>query len=79
MARKPAVDKEIERVPEKPEGLLWLLKASEHEILERLHQDGAIIMIHPALDGIVAKAKAKGYGFRTLIHEIVQSSLFQTK
>ncbi len=54
MARKPAVDKEIERVPEKPEGLLWLKKATEHEILERLHQDGAIIMIHPALDGIVS-------------------------
>lgn len=54
MARKPAVDKEIERVPEKPEGLLWLQKASEHEILERLHQEGAIIMIHPALDGIVS-------------------------
>ena len=54
MARKPAVDKEIERVPEKPEGLLWLQKASEHEILERLHQDGAILMIHTALDGIVS-------------------------
>jgi len=54
MARKPAVDKEIERVAEKPEGLLWLLKASEHEILERLHQDGALIYIHPALDGVVS-------------------------
>ena len=54
MARKPAVEKEIERVPEKPEGLLWLLKASEHEILERLHQDGALIYIHPALDGVVS-------------------------
>ena len=54
MARKPAVDKEIERVQEKPEGLLWLLKASEHEILERLHQDGALIYIHPALDGVVS-------------------------
>ena len=54
MARKPAVEKEIERVPEKPEGLLWLLKASEHEILERLHQDGALIFIHPALDGVVS-------------------------
>ena len=54
MARKPAVDKEIERVPGKPEGLLWLLKASEHEILERLHQDGALIYIHPALDGVVS-------------------------
>ena len=54
MARKPAVEKEIERVPEKPEGLLWLLKASEHEILERLHQEGALIYIHPALDGVVS-------------------------
>ena len=54
MARKPAVDKEIERVPEKPEGLLWLLKASEHEILERLHQDGSLIFIHPSLDGVVS-------------------------
>jgi len=31
-----------------------LLKASEHEILERLHQDGALIYIHPALDGVVS-------------------------
>ena len=54
MARKPAVDKEIERVPEKPEGLLWLLKASEHEILERLNQDGSLIFIHPSLDGVVS-------------------------
>ena len=54
MARKPAVDKEIERVPEKPDGLLWLLKASEHEILERLNAEGANIQIHPALDGIVS-------------------------
>lgn len=58
MARKQSDNKDITagpvRVAEKPEGLLWLLKASEHEILERLHQDGAIIMIHPALDGIVS-------------------------
>ena len=55
MARKSAENPpSITRVEEKPEGLLWLLKASEHEILERLHQDGAIIMIHPALDGIVS-------------------------
>ncbi len=33
---------------------MWLLKASEHEILERLNQDGALIFIHPALDGIVS-------------------------
>lgn len=31
------------------------------------------------IEAIVAKAKAKGYGFRTLIHEIVDSELFQTK
>ncbi len=54
MARKPAENKPIERVEEKPEGLLWLLKASEHEILERLNAEDAIIFIHPALDGIVS-------------------------
>jgi hypothetical protein len=55
MARKPADNQPaIERVAEKPEGLLWLLKASENEILERLHQDGALIYIHPALDGVVS-------------------------
>jgi hypothetical protein len=55
MARKSADNQPaIERVEEKPEGLLWLLKASEHEILERLNQDGALIFIHPALDGIVS-------------------------
>lgn len=55
MARKPADNQPaIERVAERPEGLLWLLKASEHEILERLHQDGALIYIHPALDGVVS-------------------------
>jgi hypothetical protein len=54
MARKPIADKEITRVEEKPQGLLWLLKATEHEILERLNQDGALIFIHPALDGIVS-------------------------
>jgi hypothetical protein len=55
MARKPADNQPaIERVAEKPEGLLWLLKASEHEILERLNQDGSLIFIHPSLDGIVS-------------------------
>ena len=55
MARKSAENQPaITRVEEKPEGLLWLLKASEHEILERLHQDGALIYIHPALDGVVS-------------------------
>jgi hypothetical protein len=54
MARKPTADKEITRVEEKPQGLLWLLKATEHEILERLNQDGALIFIHPALDGVVS-------------------------
>lgn len=58
MARKQSVNQDVTagpvRVAEKPEGLLWLLKASEHEILERLHQDGALIYIHPALDGIVS-------------------------
>jgi len=54
MARKPTADKEITRVEEKQEGLLWLLKASEYEILERLNAEDAIIFIHPALDGIVS-------------------------
>jgi hypothetical protein len=54
MARKPTADKEITRVEEKPEGLLWLLKASEHEILERLNAEDAVIFIHPALDGVVS-------------------------
>jgi hypothetical protein len=31
------------------------------------------------VDAIVAKAKAKGYGIRTLIHETIQSDLFRTK
>jgi hypothetical protein len=55
MARKSADNQPaIERVEEKPEGLLWLLKASEHEILERLNAEDAIIFVHPALDGIVS-------------------------
>lgn len=58
MARKQSVNQDVTagpvRVAEKPEGLLWLLKASEHEILERLHQEGALIYIHPALDGVVS-------------------------
>ena len=54
MARKQTANKEITRVEEKPEGLLWLLKASEHEILERLNAEDAIIFVHPALDGIVS-------------------------
>jgi hypothetical protein len=54
MARKPTADKEITRVEEKQEGLLWLLKASEHEILERLNAEDAIIFVHPALDGVVS-------------------------
>jgi len=58
MARKQSDNKDITdgpvRVEEKPEGLLWLLKASEHEILERLNAEDAIIFVHPALDGIVS-------------------------
>lgn len=58
MARKQSVNQDVTagpvRVAEKPEGLLWLLKASEHEILERLHQEGALIYIHAALDGVVS-------------------------
>ena len=33
----------------------------------------------PQIDAIVAKAREKNYGFRSLIHEIVQSDLFQNK
>ncbi|MBI5758066.1 MAG: DUF1592 domain-containing protein [Planctomycetales bacterium] len=33
----------------------------------------------PEIDAIVAKIHDKNYGFRTLIHEIVQSTLFQNK
>jgi len=54
MARKPTAEKEITRVEEKQEGLLWLLKASEHEILERLNAEDAVIFVHPALDGVVS-------------------------
>lgn len=32
-----------------------------------------------AVDAIIAKAKAKGYGVRTLIHETIQSDLFRAK
>ena len=32
-----------------------------------------------ALDAIVAKVRGKDYGLRTLVHEIVQSEVFQTK
>jgi mono/diheme cytochrome c family protein len=32
-----------------------------------------------AVDAIVAKVRANGYGFRTLVHEVVQSRLFQAK
>jgi mono/diheme cytochrome c family protein len=33
----------------------------------------------PVVDAIVAKVHEKNYGFRTLVHEVVQSELFQTK
>jgi hypothetical protein len=33
----------------------------------------------PELEKILQSASAKGYGVRTLVHEIVQSDLFQTK
>ena len=32
-----------------------------------------------AVEAIVVKAKAKGYGVRTLIHETIQSDLFRGK
>jgi hypothetical protein len=31
------------------------------------------------IEAIVKRVREKNYGFRTLIHEIVQSKLFQTK
>ena len=33
----------------------------------------------PAVDAVIAKAKAKNYGFRTLVHEVVQSPVFLSK
>ncbi len=33
----------------------------------------------PEIDAIVRKARAKNYGFRTLVHEVVQSQLFRHK
>jgi mono/diheme cytochrome c family protein len=33
----------------------------------------------PAVNDIVGKVKAKNYGFRTLVHEVVASPLFQSK
>ena len=33
----------------------------------------------PEIDAIVAKVREKKYGFRTLVHEIVQSKVFQQK
>ena len=31
------------------------------------------------IEALVKKAREKNYGFRTLVHEVVQSKLFQTK
>ena len=33
----------------------------------------------PEIDAIVAQLRTKNYGFRTLVHEIVQSDLFLNK
>jgi hypothetical protein len=33
----------------------------------------------PAVDAVIAKAKSKNYGFRTLVHEVVQSPVFLSK
>jgi hypothetical protein len=33
----------------------------------------------PEIDGIVARIRARDYGFRALVHEVVQSRLFQQK
>lgn len=34
---------------------------------------------HEAIEAIVARARDKNYGLRTLVHEVVQSELFQSK
>ena len=34
---------------------------------------------HSEIDAIVARVRGKNYGFRTLVHEIVQSRLFREK
>ena len=33
----------------------------------------------PEIDSIVSRVREKDYGFRSLVHEIVQSALFQSK
>jgi mono/diheme cytochrome c family protein len=33
----------------------------------------------PEIEAIIAKIRAKDYGFRTLVHEVVQSKVFQSK
>ena len=33
----------------------------------------------PAIENIVAQVRGKNYGFRSLVHEIVQSPIFQQK
>ena len=33
----------------------------------------------PAVEAIVCKVREQNYGFRTLVHEVVQSQLFLTK
>jgi hypothetical protein len=33
----------------------------------------------PQIDKIVATTGSKNYGFRALVHEVVQSEVFQTK
>ena len=33
----------------------------------------------PEIEAIIARIRAKDYGFRTLVHEVVQSKVFQSK
>jgi hypothetical protein len=33
----------------------------------------------PEIDAIVARIRTRDYGFRSLVHEIIQSKLFQSK
>ena len=64
-----------------------LLAADSSRLLKNLAQQFAIYGIgrdlaysdREAIDAIVERTQKAGGGVRTLIHELVQSSLFQTK
>lgn len=64
-----------------------LLAADEEQLAENLvkqlmiYATGSPVRFsdRPQLEAILSRGKSKGFGVRTLIHEIVQSDLFQTK